>query len=492
MPGPVAEAHSDAEMECASCHVRFARNSQRDLCLGCHEEIATDIATGTGFHGLSPDVGATEECADCHSDHLGRDADILGLDVKSFDHDLTDFPLRGGHADVECDGCHLPTLTYHDADTECVGCHLEDDQHRGNLGEACGDCHSEADWADAHFDHEAVTDYALTGKHEALTCVSCHVDEQYLETPDQCVDCHRDDDSHMGHNGTECASCHTPAAWEDVIFDHFATSGFALEAGHSDLACDSCHVGDKSVNKPPTECVGCHRDDDAHDGINGEACGDCHRVTDWKDVSFDHARDADFALLGAHAGLACVDCHTVPVEVSRPGTACIDCHADDDPHEAQLGEDCGRCHNETDFAVDVRFDHDLTSFPLLGRHDEVVCEDCHASHAFLDAPEQCADCHRDDDVHDRRLGSDCALCHNPNDWLLWSFDHDAQTSFPLDGAHSDLDCLACHRERGDTVAALSSSCGSCHRRDDVHKGEFGQNCAQCHLTESFATLRDTP
>jgi hypothetical protein len=117
-----------------------------------------------------------------------------------------------------------------------------------------------------------------------------------------------------------------------------------------------------------------------------------------------------------------------------------------------------------------------------------VCEDCHESRAFHDAPETCVDCHADDDAHAQQLGSDCALCHNPNDWLLWTFDHDAQTPFALTGAHADLDCLACHRQPVADAIVVPSACGSCHRADDVHDGEFGEDCAACHTTESFGAL----
>jgi len=489
MPGPVTASHADAEDECASCHVRFERDSQVRLCLDCHEQVDEDLQTNSGFHGLSADVAATE-CADCHTDHEGRDADILGLDTEAFDHNLTDFPLLGAHTEANCEGCHAPEQTFHDAATECVSCHIEDDQHLGRLGESCNDCHTETAWTETLFDHDAVTDYPLTGGHLGLACVSCHVDEQYEDTPNQCGTCHLEDDTHSGNNGTDCQTCHTADDWSNLLFDHAAMSNFALLGSHSDLTCESCHSGNKFEQTLSTQCVGCHIEDDAHDAINGEVCGDCHQVTEWLDVTFNHASDAEFQLLGAHSELVCADCHIEPTAVGLPGNACYDCHSDDDPHEMQLGETCSSCHNETGFDIDVRFDHALTSFPLLGRHADVVCEDCHSSHAFLDAPQQCVDCHSEDDVHEHQLGSDCALCHNPNDWLLWQFDHSAQTAFPLDGAHDNLDCLACHREPADTVTAVSTACGSCHRRDDEHRGEFGQDCQQCHTTEAFDILRD--
>jgi hypothetical protein len=492
MPGPLAAAHEPYEDECASCHVQFDRRRQRDLCLACHEDIALDLATSSGFHSRSPDVGDTE-CAQCHSDHGGRDQDIVGLDVDAFDHDLTDFALLGSHVDVNCDDCHGPEQTFHAASTECVSCHRDDDQHRGNLGTACADCHESTTWSEASFHHEANTGYALDGAHALAHCASCHVDEQYEATPNECISCHRNDDEHMGNNGTECQTCHNAQAWTELLFDHFATSGFALIGGHADLDCESCHTGNKFEQSLSSECVDCHRDDDAHAGVNGSECADCHKVNDWHDVTFDHARDAGFELHDAHADLACESCHIEPVAVSRPETTCFGCHADDDPHSQQLGEDCGSCHGEADFTTDVRFDHDLTAFPLLGRHDEAQCEDCHESHAFLDAPEQCIDCHADDDAHGDRLTSDCSRCHTPNDWTLWVFDHNVETQFVLDGAHAGLDCLACHRQPiGDGEINLATTCGSCHRADDPHDGEFGPDCAQCHTTESFGALRAMP
>lgn len=492
MPGPLITGHAQYEAECETCHARFSRQRQRDLCLDCHTEIAEDLATATGFHSLSPDVaGAT--CASCHTDHEGRDADIVGLQTATFDHNLTDFVLRDSHVDVVCEDCHRTEATFHEVETECVSCHREDDQHLGNLGDVCTDCHRETTWADAHYAHEIESGYPLTGAHNELMCASCHVGEVYVETPNECVGCHREDDEHMGTNGRECQDCHTTADWADTLFDHFLRTDFALMGGHAGLACESCHEGNKLEEQLSPVCSACHLEDDAHDGINGTECADCHRVTEWLDVKFDHASDTGFALNGAHDALECADCHVEPVAVSLPATECIGCHEEDEPHAGQLGENCGSCHAEVLWDEGVRFDHGLTSFPLLGRHDEIVCEDCHATPAFHDASDQCVDCHVEDDVHEARLGPECALCHVPIDWTLWRFDHDTQTSFPLDGAHEGLDCRGCHREPAtDGVIALQARCSSCHRSDDPHRGEFGEDCDTCHTTISFETLRVLP
>jgi hypothetical protein len=489
MPGEVSAPHADTEATCTACHVRFSREQQRDLCLDCHEEIAADLTERAGFHGSTADA-AGSACSACHTEHEGRDADILGLDRERFDHSVTRFALVGKHVALTCEDCHSENQpSFHAAETECYGCHADDDRHRSNLGTACADCHAETGWRDVRFDHDAVTGYGLTGKHAELTCTGCHADEHYEETPNTCVGCHAADDAHRGNNGPQCQDCHTTGNWQESSFDHFVRTGFALAGGHAGLTCESCHEGNRLERQTPTECYACHRDADAHNGLNGVQCHDCHRVTDWLDVTFDHARDAEFPLRGAHATLSCASCHVQPVETALPATQCIGCHADDDAHAGQLGESCTSCHAETAWTEQVRFDHDLTRFPLLGRHEQAVCEACHSSPAFHDAAEQCVDCHAEDDVHERTLGSDCGLCHNPNDWLLWTFDHGRQTDFELTGAHDNLDCRSCHRQPAAAgVVRPPSSCGSCHRSDDVHDGEFGDDCAECHTTASFRDL----
>ena len=230
MPGPVIAGHAQYEKQCDSCHVRFARQSQRQLCLSCHKEIANDLQTKTGYHSRSPDVG-TKECSSCHTDHKGRNADVVGLNRATFDHKLTDFPLLGKHATVACADCHMPGKRFHDAETTCYACHQKDDRHRGNLGQACADCHAETDWKDVHFDHEKTAHYALTGAHAMAKCASCHADEHYKDTPNTCIGCHRKDDEHMGLNGPKCQDCHTTANWKDLLFDHFKRTGFALRDG---------------------------------------------------------------------------------------------------------------------------------------------------------------------------------------------------------------------------------------------------------------------
>ena len=58
--------------------------------MDCHDVVADDVTGGAGFHGRHPDA-STAQCKTCHSDHLGRDADVVGLNEDTFDHGMTDF-----------------------------------------------------------------------------------------------------------------------------------------------------------------------------------------------------------------------------------------------------------------------------------------------------------------------------------------------------------------------------------------------------------------
>jgi len=487
MPGPVIAGHADYEGECSSCHKSFNKSAQRGLCLECHEEIATDIEQLDGFHGKHPDVGDSQ-CADCHTDHLGRGADISGLDEDTFNHQFTDFELIGGHSEVVCGDCHAPDTKHRDTPSECFDCHEDDDVHDQTAGQTCGDCHSATDWTDVEFDHDT-TDWPLIGKHADAACDTCHEDQSFRNASTDCFACHAEDDAHDGRSGNECGNCHNPNGWDDTSFDHSRDTDFPLLGKHGLLSCDDCHSEDAFADTLETSCVSCHLEDDSHEGHNGESCENCHTAEDWAEPTFDHDTDTDFVLRGGHTEIACNDCHIEPVYDISPGTSCDSCHLDDDPHEGTLGGDCAACHTEVEWADPVFFDHDLTVFPLLGKHAENECDACHEDKAFANTDSGCVSCHLEDDVHQGNFHERCAECHNPVAWDAWTFDHNLQTDFPLTGAHVNVACDDCHRTPLERIKAIDNSCRNCHRSDDVHDGEFGFDCGRCHTADSFSEVR---
>ncbi len=489
MPGQVIAAHADVESECSSCHKMFDKSGQRVLCLDCHEDVAGDINQERGFHGLRAEA-REDKCASCHADHEGRDADIVRLDEATFDHRFTDFELKDSHVEAECDGCHAVGEKHREAPSTCVDCHRDDDGHEGSLGTDCANCHKPTEWADARaeFDHSE-TGYPLVGNHRQVTCLDCHADATFTNTPTTCFGCHEADDNHEGRNGTECETCHNPKDWKDTSFDHSRDTDFELLGKHALLTCTDCHSSDPYADELEPTCISCHLEDDEHKGHNGEECGSCHNNSEWQESTFVHDLQADFKLLGSHKEVACNDCHVEPIFEVALMTTCVSCHEDDEPHQTSLGRQCENCHTEVNWQDPVFFDHDLTDFPLLGHHTEQECTDCHETKAFGDTGSGCITCHSDDDPHRGNFDDSCESCHNPVAWENWLFDHDLQTHFPLDGAHTDVTCAECHRSPLVRMIGSNRSCGSCHRSDDIHDGEFGSDCGRCHSADSFKDVR---
>jgi len=482
MPGRVIEGHADVESDCAACHDADSDEALTSLCTSCHEDIGRDRETDTGFHGLFPPA-SSNDCVSCHTDHEGRDADIVKLASGLFDHDYTDLPLDGTHAQLACGSCHASDEMYRDAPKDCGSCHADVDVHDGALGSSsCGSCHATTDWRGTSFDH-STTGYKLTGAHPDVACIDCHRDNQYKDTSRACVSCHAIDDVHEETNGSACYDCHSTSTWRSIGFDHESETGFALSGGHGGLTCNDCHRREDYKDDFSAGCIACHAPDDYHQGRNGTECGDCHAPSTWSDNLFSHD-DTGFALLGAHADVGCAGCHKQSVATALE-SGCGSCHSFDDAHGGQLGQNCGSCHTQSSWTDGVAFDHDLSNFPLTGLHATAPCGACHQDARFGDTGTACIDCHRGDDTHEGTLGEACGDCHTSNGWATTVFDHDLHTDFPLDGGHADLVCTACHRESDKNASDVPSSCGGCHATDDVHDGQFGTQCGDCHTNTSF-------
>lgn len=489
MPGPLAAAHADLEDDCENCHRAFDAGAEDDLCTVCHEAVGLDVAAGAGLHGRLRSQDA-QTCRSCHPDHRGRKADVRGLDRETFSHHRTDFTLEGAHLRLACAACHEEGEPRRTAPTDCATCHRDDDPHRGAMGPRCEDCHASTHWRGGTFDHSE-TRFSLEGAHRTTACGLCHPSEVYEETPSDCAACHGTQDVHERRFGTDCATCHRTTEWKKAAFDHDARTDFRLTGAHATTACDGCHAG-AGVGPADTldaSCSSCHASDDDHDGQNGSDCGRCHGTRAWKKTRFDHGRDAGWPLRDAHRRAPCEGCHRAAAETVALSPDCADCHGADDAHRGQLGVRCESCHGEASWLGDVRFDHDMTSFPLLGLHATASCSDCHDGSTFQDAERTCVGCHGSRDVHEQRLGPDCRNCHNPNGWEIWRFDHDRQTAFALHGAHDGLDCLACHSTPVEARVRLSSSCGECHALDDAHRGSFGSRCGDCHGSTTWRGAR---
>jgi hypothetical protein len=255
-------AHSD--LLCAACHLEdMARPEPPKTCVGCH---SFDDKHG-GRNGT--------ECDRCHTEKTWTAA--------RFDHFAeTEFELKGAHAELACQACHIGRLQ-DPLETTCDACHADDDPHDGTQAR-CARCHNETTWHDVRFNHD-FTKFPLIGHHGAVACESCHLSNVFSDTSGGCVDCHADDDYHKGVFGTDCGQCHNPNGWNRWAFDHDTQTQFALTGAHAGLECDACHTPDSGdPGQLPTVCKACHRKDDIHQGRFGSDCGRCHTTESFADA----------------------------------------------------------------------------------------------------------------------------------------------------------------------------------------------------------------
>ena len=490
MPGKVIQGHAKYEAECKNCHEPFNKAGQTKLCKDCHKEVAKDLNDLTGYHGKQ---AQDKSCHECHAEHKGRAAKIAEFDHAKFDHNRTDYPLKDSHANstkVKCAGCHKPGKKYRDAPSRCIDCHKKDDVHKGNLGKECQDCHAETRWKKIRFDHSK-TRFPLLGKHFEIKCKACHARDKYRGVPLLCYGCHKKDDVHKGSQSSKCDKCHDEKSWKKSKFDHDKETDYPLLGKHKTTKCEACHKTPKpkdgTAEKLPTACIGCHKKDDTHKGRYGQKCESCHVEKDWKTITFDHERDAKYALKGKHASIKCVACHKAPL-YSKPvlKTECLACHKKDDKHKGRYGAKCETCHVEKDWKT-ITFDHDRdTKYPLVGGHKKAKCDSCHTGKLTDKLDQTCLACHKKDDTHKGRYGAKCESCHVEKDWKTITFDHDKDTKYPLLGGHKKAKCDSCHK--GKLTDKLDQACVACHKKDDKHRGTLGAKCETCHKETDWKTI----
>lgn len=500
MPGEVIDGHKKVETKCSSCHELFSSKGQNKLCMDCHKDTRKDIKSKKGFHGKNKSI-AKVSCKSCHTEHKGRDADIVKLDEATFNHNKTDFVLKGKHKLIECQFCHKKNKKFREAKNKCRICHKNENPHKKAKAKKktfkiCSGCHQEFSWHKIKFNHNKKTKFKLTGAHKKALCQSCHINEKYLKTPKTCISCHKLDDVHDGDNGTKCQKCHNTKKWGKISFNHDRDTSFRLRNKHKKATCSACHKEvkisknkNKRKKKKARKCYSCHSNDDSHNGRVGKKCAKCHNDKSWSKTKFKHDSDTKFKIKGKHKKLSCNQCHTTRTKKSKLKTGCIHCHKSDDIHKGSLGAKCQSCHTESSWKKKVKFDHDLTHFPLIGMHGAVSCSECHIDSDYKKLKNKCVSCHKNKDVHKGKLGRDCHVCHTPNDWGVWVFNHNKQSKFKINGAHKKVHCHTCHSRQVNNVSRIPRDCRNCHSGDDIHNGQFGTRCNDCHTTKNFLQIR---
>ncbi len=420
-----ATSHADLLRQCGACHPSpWGSDTMDNRCLDCHTGVAAELSTAAGLHGAMAAHNDGVRCVDCHTEHQGSAAALTIADARQFPHtEATGFSLQAHQtvssgAPFACTDCHPDTLTRFDLLT-CDICHRQIDtifvsDHVTTFGVQCLACHDGVDSYGAAFDHNQ-TAFSLEGRHTEAQCEACHRGQSSLATlqaTDQtCFGCHQQDDAHQGRLGQDCKACHTPDSWENATFDHNLTT-FPLTGAHVPLECEACHLNNV-YEGTPTDCFGCHQQDDAHQGQFGQVCEVCHTPDSWENATFDHNLTT-FPLTGAHVPLECEACHLNNVYEGTP-TDCFGCHQQDDAHQGQYGTVCIECHTTTAWTPaqytgphPFPMDHGESGVsPCATCHpDSLQTYTCYGCHEHTPANIEAE--HREEGIFDFQ---DCVRCH---------------------------------------------------------------------------------
>ncbi|MEQ1569789.1 MAG: hypothetical protein ABMA64_29405, partial [Myxococcota bacterium] len=487
-PGLLARDHADLEglTNCTKCHAPMM-GVTTERCTACHEEVAEQIRTKSGFH-----ANKANKCGTCHTDHKGRDYQLARLELTPLQHlNETGFPLEGAHLQAKCEDCHT-TGKWADVEPECWTCHEtpHGEKEHVDLG-TCDDCHGAASWDVASidravFDHDdkAQADYPLEGAHADVPCLECHLEGLFVPTLfDACTSCHND--PHRAPRiSNDCESCHTVNQWFVDEFDHDLTN-WKLEGLHTEVGCDKCHKSSATKPLPHDTCENCHKDIH-HKQFTPRTCDTCHTIVDidFKIPSYDHGK-TQFPLVGKHVEVKCDECHGLGPSATYVPLDHADCDAcHEDVHEGKFEPtDCAACHVETGWEVEG-FNHDRTDFPLKGKHIEVECEECHPNEQWSGiAHDTCDQCHEDHPHGTAFAPPTCDECHEEADWVAITFAHATETKFDPSPQHDETPCKECHLEM-DHFEGLAMECTACHT-DDTPPGHFEGECSDCHRTAGW-------
>ncbi len=333
------------------------------------------------------------------------------------------------------------------------------------------------------FDHDS-TAFPLRGAHRSVKCEQCHLGGQYKTLPDRCDECHNGQIAYGKPNNhfrtaQNCILCHSDSAWSPVFFRH----DLAAVAGQ----CDTCHNGQTATGKPP-----------GHVPTTSQ-CDVCHTTRNW---SFSHTP----ALTAGR----CDTCHNGQTATGKPAP----------PAHIQTTLQCDVCHT----TVTWTFSHSpaltagkcdtchngqiATGKPAPPAHVSTTgqCDVCHKSTTAwtfthsLSMAGQCSTCHNGQIATGKPAGHfgttlECDMCHKSTTaWLPVSLAFHLPTK--LIGAHTVLDCSACHVISTGAViyrdGTAYGSCANCHRRDyppgaDGHTSiAVDASCINCHSYSAFS------
>ncbi|MGB5582895.1 MAG: cytochrome c3 family protein [Gammaproteobacteria bacterium] len=538
---------------CESCHndSTSINAPTKSSAVPAHPATNADCGACHATESFSPAFGVdhtdpailSQRCDHCHN---GADATGIPLSTPFYEH----MPI----GTEDCKVCHSPgtfgTGTYDHAGVtnNCNSCHnnvigvgkLPNHIPTTPDNQDCADCHNTTDFADTTFGHVGIdtsnctlchdgnisTGKSLTHVPTSLDCSSCHSTSNFNSFAGITF-------NHQGIDPNDCASCHNtgiatgktlshiPAENEcSVCHDSTATFASSMFLGtvHQGLTtgCEGCHVSRFFPANPNVVKSASHLP-------TGQDCHVCHTTNAFMPSIFDHT-----GITGD-----CVSCH-------NGDFVALNARAKTNSPVHQTNQDCGVCHNTTDFAdafvdhsgpevVGKRCDscHDGGAGGAIGKNPGHIvtnedCSVCHVPGSFKTAVfshagivDNCASCHNGTAATGKSAGhlpttQDCAVCHVTTAFAGARFDHTGITGNcdschngntargktpPPDHVPTNKDCNTCHVTTGFRPATFShagivDNCRSCHNNvfaigKSANHVATNQDCGVCHNTRTF-------
>ena len=178
---------------CISCHFKNEKwvfSKLGNNCIDCHSDIHA------GF--IDQKYYVQNSCNTCHISDAWT--------VVKFDHNQTQFKLKGKHESTNCASCHIQRegktmiQKFRDTSMKCVSCHenVHGTQFESEGTTDCAKCHAFDNWDPVNFNHD-LTKFKLEGAHKDVKCVKCHKEEYvggkkktlYKIEKFECIDCHK-------------------------------------------------------------------------------------------------------------------------------------------------------------------------------------------------------------------------------------------------------------------------------------------------------------
>ena len=177
-PGPLSQAHTFLEHNCAACHTSVEGVTARS-CIVCHANNASLLQRQpTAFHAT------VTSCKECHREHQGlgirptlmRHEEFAGICLRqleknpsseSEEHQVFTLFRRWINQPSGSSSSEHTSIGLSPAETllNCAACHANKDRHLGFFGTDCASCHGSLTWTIPDFRHPSSA---------SQNCAQCH------------------------------------------------------------------------------------------------------------------------------------------------------------------------------------------------------------------------------------------------------------------------------------------------------------------------------